>query len=147
MKNIRLGFALLGLLFAIGACATEAPVAEKAAPQSDYTNLPYTYSPAPVVEEPAPEIVEPPAPKPAVKKPAATTTTRRTTATTKKKTTSTSTSNCDPNYKGACLKPNVEDYDCAGGSGNGPYYANGPFQSVGSDPYDLDRDGDGIACE
>jgi hypothetical protein len=54
---------------------------------------------------------------------------------------------CDPNYKGRCLKPNVSDYDCAGGSGNGPYYVAGPFRSVGDDPYRLDADRDGIACE
>lgn len=54
---------------------------------------------------------------------------------------------CHPSYKGACLKPNASDYDCAGGSGNGPYYVSGPIRVVGSDPYDLDRDGDGYACE
>lgn len=53
---------------------------------------------------------------------------------------------CDPNYEGACLKPDSPDYDCAGGSGDGPDYT-GPVQSVGDDPYDLDRDGDGSACE
>jgi hypothetical protein len=56
------------------------------------------------------------------------------------------TPDCDPNYTGACLKPDSPDYDCAGGSGNGPDYT-GPVQSIGSDPYDLDRDGDGSACE
>ncbi len=55
-------------------------------------------------------------------------------------------SNCDPNYEGACLKPNSPDYDCAGGSGNGPDYT-GPVRVVGDDHYDLDRDGDGYACE
>ncbi|HEY6761538.1 MAG TPA: hypothetical protein VI318_18705 [Baekduia sp.] len=54
---------------------------------------------------------------------------------------------CDPNYKGRCLKPNVSDYDCAGGSGNGPYYVSGPFRVVGRDHYRLDADHDGIACE
>ncbi|MEN3281254.1 MAG: resuscitation-promoting factor RpfB [Solirubrobacteraceae bacterium] len=54
---------------------------------------------------------------------------------------------CDSSYKGACLKPNVSDYDCAGGAGDGPYYAQGPITVVGDDHYDLDRDGDGIACE
>lgn len=54
---------------------------------------------------------------------------------------------CDPNYKGRCLKPNVSDYDCAGGSGNGPYYVSGPFRVVGTDHYRLDADHDGIACE
>jgi hypothetical protein len=57
-----------------------------------------------------------------------------------------STSQCDPNYAGACLRPDVSDYDCAGGSGNGPYYT-GPVRVVGDDHYDLDRDGDGYACE
>lgn len=54
---------------------------------------------------------------------------------------------CDPNYKGRCLKPNVSDYDCAGGSGDGPYYVSGPFRVVGRDHYRLDADKDGIACE
>jgi hypothetical protein len=54
---------------------------------------------------------------------------------------------CDPNYSGRCLKPNVSDYDCAGGSGNGPYYVSGPFRVVGTDHYRLDADRDGIACE
>ncbi|HMJ37054.1 MAG TPA: excalibur calcium-binding domain-containing protein [Baekduia sp.] len=54
---------------------------------------------------------------------------------------------CDRNYSGRCLKPNVSDYDCAGGSGNGPYYVSGPFRVVGSDHYRLDADHDGIACE
>jgi hypothetical protein len=54
-------------------------------------------------------------------------------------------SNCDPNYSG-CLGPNSSDYDCAGGSGNGPDYT-GPVQVVGSDHYGLDADGDGIGCE
>lgn len=54
---------------------------------------------------------------------------------------------CHSSYRGRCLKPNASDYDCAGGSGNGPYYVSGPFRVVGSDPYRLDSDGDGIACE
>ena len=54
---------------------------------------------------------------------------------------------CDPNYSGRCLKPNVSDYDCAGGHGNGPYYVSGPFRVVGRDHYHLDADHDGIACE
>jgi hypothetical protein len=42
--------------------------------------------------------------------------------------------------------PPASDYDCRGGSGNGPKYS-GPVRVTGSDPYDLDRDGDGKACE
>ena len=53
---------------------------------------------------------------------------------------------CDPNYANACV-PVASDVDCAGGSGNGPEYVDGPVYVVGSDIYDLDRDGDGIACE
>lgn len=53
--------------------------------------------------------------------------------------------NCTTGYS-PCLAP-ASDYDCAGGSGDGPAYANGPIRVTGSDPYDLDRDGDGIACE
>ncbi len=54
---------------------------------------------------------------------------------------------CDRNYRGRCLRPNVRDYDCAGGSGDGPRYVSGPFSVVGYDRYGLDSDGDGVACE
>lgn len=53
---------------------------------------------------------------------------------------------CDSNYADACV-PIASDVDCAGGSGNGPAYVEGPVRIVGSDIYDLDRDGDGIACD
>ncbi len=53
-------------------------------------------------------------------------------------------SNCTPGYS-PCLPP-ASDYDCAGGSGNGPAYT-GFVRVTGSDPYDLDADGDGLACE
>ena len=39
------------------------------------------------------------------------------------------------------------DYDCAGGSGNGPYYVDGPVWVGDGDPYGLDGDGDGWGCE
>lgn len=45
-------------------------------------------------------------------------------------------SNRDPNYEGACLDPSSSDYDCSGGSGDGPDYT-GPVRSVASDPFDL----------
>lgn len=54
-------------------------------------------------------------------------------------------SSCHPNYSG-CLKMNAGDYDCASGSGNGPNYT-GPVEVYGSDPFDLDRDNDGLGCE
>jgi hypothetical protein len=56
------------------------------------------------------------------------------------------TSNCDPNYSGACLDPYASDYDCEGGSGDGPEYT-GQVTVVGSDPHGLDSDGDGVGCE
>lgn len=53
---------------------------------------------------------------------------------------------CDPNYADACV-PIASDVDCAGGSGNGPEYVQGPVRVIGTDIYGLDRDGDGIACD
>lgn len=55
------------------------------------------------------------------------------------------TQRCDPNYSG-CV-PIASDVDCAGGSGNGPAYVDGPVDVIGNDIYDLDRDNDGVACE
>src|SRR4051794_31684709 len=52
--------------------------------------------------------------------------------------------NCTPGYS-PCL-PRASDYDCAGGSGNGPAYT-GRVTVAGPDIYDLDRDGDGVGCE
>src|SRR5262245_53308893 len=60
--------------------------------------------------------------------------------------TATEERSCDPNYRGACV-PIASDVDCAGGSGNGPAYVRGPVTVIGSDIYDLDRDGDGVGCE
>jgi Staphylococcal nuclease homologue len=56
-------------------------------------------------------------------------------------------SNCHPSYAGVCLKVGAGDYDCAGGSGNGPNYVKGPFRVVGPDEFRLDADHDGIGCE
>jgi len=56
-------------------------------------------------------------------------------------------SNCHPSYDGGCLAIGKGDYDCAGGSGNGPNYIAGPIYIVGHDEFELDRDGDGVACE
>ncbi|WP_232677067.1 PASTA domain-containing protein [Nocardioides sp. R-C-SC26] len=52
---------------------------------------------------------------------------------------------CTPGYS-PCLPP-ASDYDCAGGSGNGPKYVYHPVRVTGSDPYRLDADGDGWGCE
>lgn len=53
---------------------------------------------------------------------------------------------CHPSYEGECLDPASFDYDCDGGSGDGPDYA-GTVSVVGDDEFGLDRDGDGVACE
>jgi hypothetical protein len=53
---------------------------------------------------------------------------------------------CHPSYEGACLDPAAYDYDCEGGSGDGPLYT-GYVTVVGPDDYGLDRDGDGEGCE
>jgi PASTA domain len=55
--------------------------------------------------------------------------------------------NCDPAYPDACLHDGIGDYDCKGGSGNGPNYVEGPITVLPPDPFDLDRDGDGVGCE
>ncbi len=54
-------------------------------------------------------------------------------------------SGCHPGYSG-CV-PIASDVDCAGGSGNGPAYVQGPVRVYGDDPYDLDGNGDGWGCE
>ncbi|GAB2557803.1 G5 domain-containing protein [Kribbella endophytica] len=54
-------------------------------------------------------------------------------------------SGCDSNYSG-CV-PIASDVDCAGGSGNGPEYVEGPVDVLGSDVYGLDADDDGVGCE
>jgi hypothetical protein len=52
---------------------------------------------------------------------------------------------CHPSYD-PCLNPNASDYDCEGGSGDGPEYT-GYVTVSGSDDYGLDSDGDGTGCE
>jgi hypothetical protein len=54
-------------------------------------------------------------------------------------------SECDPNYSG-CLDPYSPDYDCEGGSGDGPDYT-GTVTVLGEDHYGLDANSDGIGCE
>jgi hypothetical protein len=61
--------------------------------------------------------------------------------------TTTPARSCDPSYPDVCLDPNAVDYDCAGGSGNGPRYVDGPIRVRPPDPFDLDREGDGWGCE
>ena len=56
--------------------------------------------------------------------------------------------NCDPCYPDVCIPAGAADYDCAGGSGNGPNYIQGPVRVVcHPDPHGLDGNGDGWGCE
>jgi hypothetical protein len=55
-------------------------------------------------------------------------------------------SECDSSYSGACLDPYASDYDCEGGSGDGPEYT-GSVAVIGDDHYGLDSDSDGYGCE
>jgi hypothetical protein len=56
--------------------------------------------------------------------------------------------NCHPSYPDVCLRPDVSDYDCEGGSGNGPFYVAGPLRVLPPDPFELDgNDNDGLGCE
>lgn len=52
---------------------------------------------------------------------------------------------CHPSYWG-CLKRNAGDYDCLGGSGNGPNYTD-MVRVFWYDEFWLDRDKDGWWCE
>ena len=54
---------------------------------------------------------------------------------------------CDPSYPDVCIPVGAADYDCAGGSGNGPNYIAGPIRVLPPDPHGLDRDGNGWGCE
>jgi hypothetical protein len=63
-------------------------------------------------------------------------------------TTTSAPRNCDPAYPDVRLHQGIGDYDCAGGSGDGPNYVEGPVRVLPPDPFDLDGyDNDGIGCE
>jgi len=55
---------------------------------------------------------------------------------------------CTPGYS-PCLPIGPSDYDCAGGSGDGPAYTDPgvTYRVTGYDPYGLDSDNDGLGCE
>ncbi|WP_322770704.1 hypothetical protein [Frankia sp. Cr1] len=55
--------------------------------------------------------------------------------------------NCDPAYPDVCLHDGIGDYDCAGGTGDGPNYVRGPLRVRSPDPFKLDGNHDGTGCE
>lgn len=53
---------------------------------------------------------------------------------------------CDPNDQNQPYSAIVNGVDCAGGKGSGPAYVRGLVIVIGTDIYELDRDGDEIGC-
>ena len=144
-----LGLAVLGVIGqATGAGADSASTTPPAAAS---TSTPAPAAPAPT-SKPEPTTKAPPASKPApAPKPEPTTkappASKPAPAPKPEPTTKASAAPaCHPSYVGACLDPTAADYDCIGGSGNGPEYT-GRVTVVGPDVFGLDHDGDGIGCE
>jgi endonuclease YncB( thermonuclease family) len=56
---------------------------------------------------------------------------------------------CTPGYKPCLINHSGADYDCSGGTGNGPYYTKPgiTYTVTGSDPYGLDSNHNGRGCE
>lgn len=54
---------------------------------------------------------------------------------------------CSSSYPDVCLRTDAGDYDCEGGTGNGPNYVRGPLRVTPPDPFKLDGDGNGYGCE
>ena len=150
----RAPWPLLGLLvsgaIAVAACAAPAGTSEPMASDGVVAATAPSATPAPppttVTTQGATTTT--PASTTAITRAATTTraptTTQAATTTTTRAPTTTITENCTPGYD-PCLPP-ASDYDCAGGSGNGPMYT-GRVRVTGSDPYDLDRDNDGWGCD
>ena len=91
-----------------------------------------TTTPAPTQEpQPTPQPTAPPTPKPTPEPTPA----------------PAPITSCDPSYPSVCIPVGAADYDCAGGSGNGPNYIAGPLTVLPPDPHGLDSDGDGVGCE
>jgi outer membrane biosynthesis protein TonB len=101
-------------------------------PQATATPLPPTPTPLPPTPTPPPATPTSPPPTPTLPPPTPT---------------QAPSVNCHPSYPDVCIPIGSADYDCAGGSGNGPNYISGPIRVLPPDPYDLDRDGNGWGCE
>jgi hypothetical protein len=150
----------LALLVSLSLTACLGNATPTAAPGSVGTSTTIAVTQPPVTTPPTTELVttEPPTTAPPTTAPptthrtpptthAAPTTHRPPTTRPAPKTTRAPSGNCDPSYPGSCLHDGIGDYDCAGGSGNGPNYVDGPIRVRPPDPFDLDRDGDGLGCE
>ena len=150
MSVVQVAVAAAGVLFLAACAPVDASDTGLTAPAPSITATPTTTAPTTTAPTTAPTTAAPtagsvaplpkpkpiprPAPKPAPKpspapKPAP------------------APSTCDPNYAGQCLKDGIGDYDGSSGSGNGPNYVYGTVRVVGSYPFGLDRDNDGLGCE
>jgi hypothetical protein len=126
------------LLLALTACAKAAESAALSNPSPSSPSMAPSPAPSYSVSLP-PSATSKPLPKPTKAKP---TTPKPAPPTTTKP----PASNCDPSYPDVCLHDGIGDYDCAGGTGNGPNYVTGPVRVVGSDPFGLDGNNDGWGC-
>src|SRR3989344_4855863 len=142
-KQSSLGISAILLILFVLIGITAPPVEKKDNSQVAGESISQEVSPTPTIEPsstPEPTQTPPPKPPPTpVKNPSPTPAIQSSQSTTN--------SGCDPSYPDVCIPPGAADYDCAGGSGNGPNYINGPIRVLPPDPHDLDRDGDGIGCE
>jgi hypothetical protein len=142
---VGIGLALLAS-FALAACQDATPTAAR---DSGLTSTTISVTQPPLTEPPTTEAPTSGPPTTAVP------TTHRAPPATHQppttrpapRTTGAPSGNCDPSYPGSCLHDGIGDYDCAGGSGNGPNYVSGPIRVRPPDPFGLDRDGDGVGCE
>jgi hypothetical protein len=151
----RILFSVL-FLAVLGACSASGPSNLSAGPEITRLPVAEVTTVAPITVPPTTTTPTTVAPVTSTRPPATTpVTTPRTTLDTTPDTTDApraaavdTSGGCHPSYAGTCLPADASDVDCGGGSGNGPVYATAKrFQVVGPDVFDLDRDGDGIACE
>ena|SRR5437899_497830 len=122
MKRLAVLSVLALAAFGITACAS-ATQPGAPPPSQPFTTAPATTAPKSTTPKPKATTKKPPPPK-TTKPPA----------------------NCDPSYPDACLHDGIGDYDCAGGSGNGPNYVQGPIRVLPPDPFGLDANHDGWGC-
>ena len=120
--------------------ALGAPVSESVAPApgNPQSTAAASTAPAPTTVAPTTAAATTAGAKPTTKPP--------TTKPATKPTTKPPAQDCNPNYT-PCVPNDPIDVDCEGGSGDGPSYVRGPVHVIGSDPYRLDTDHDGIGCE
>jgi hypothetical protein len=128
-------------------CAGRADLAAAQAAIVHWDDVAVTSLPAPTTTTTAPPVTAPPTSAPPVPLPLVDTSPPPTVTeppSTEPPVTAAPSPDCTPGYD-PCIAPGP-DVDCAGGSGNGPRYVDGPVNVTGSDPYGLDSDHDGIGC-